>query len=149
MRADRAALDALLLAIGAYDQLHIRTRRQMDDQSHQRHDPAENGHQLRVLRLPALRVIHDPDADEDPSADANGDHEQVDETTDTVHSKNPCDRGGRDRRGSGVRRSTGGGSGGRGHSLRKQIGDREKQRKAGQNSFHVHLLRDFSHPLST
>ena len=64
MRADCAAFDALLLAIGTYDQLHVRAGGQVDDQSDHRNKPAQDRHQLSVLRLTALGVAHDPDGDE-------------------------------------------------------------------------------------
>src|SRR5438067_2847552 len=81
MRADCAAFDPLLLAMWTYDQLHVRARGEMDDQSHQGNKPAEDRDELRVLRLPALRVPHDPDAHEDPRADANSDQKQRDKAT--------------------------------------------------------------------
>ena len=146
MRADCAAFDPLLLAMWTYDQLHVRARGEMDDQSHHGNKPAEDRDQLRVLRLPALRVPHDPDADEDPGADADGDEKQVDEATGHAHARES--RGGRSHRSYILRAGRAAGRG-RGRTLREQIRDREKQRKAGQNLFHVYVLTDFSHPLST
>src|SRR5205814_9771929 len=96
MRADCAAFDPLLLAMWTYDQLHVRARGEMDDQSHHRNKPAENRDQLRIFRLPALRVPHNPDADEDPRADANGDQKQVDKATGHTHARES--RGGRSHR---------------------------------------------------
>src|SRR5207248_7846606 len=85
-------------------------------------------------------------ADEDPGADADGDEKQVDEATGHAHARES--RGGRSHR-SYILRARRAAGRWRRRTLREQIRDHEKQGKAGQNLFHVHLLTDFSHPLST
>ena len=70
MRTDRAAFQALLLAVGTWNQVAFRARDKMNDERDypRERDPAQHRHQLRVLRVAGFRILHDPDGREDPAA---------------------------------------------------------------------------------
>src|SRR5688572_7357912 len=136
MRTGREAFQAFLLAVSTWNQVAFRAGRNMNDEPEPpgKRNPGEDRDQLRVLRVTRLRILHHPNAGEDPPANRDKDQQGVQKAADKAE---PGQARGGGRGGGGFFRARGitGGGGGRA-VLRQKIRGGKKNGKGEDKSLH-------------